>query len=101
MLHKKLLEETKVYIEVAEYKEEFQIKPKLKGIMLEEKNVKIGKQGRQEEDRLHENILKREDKDVQMVGGVNQGKEAPHEEGPEMKTTIEDMDSIKEGDMDT
>lgn len=48
--------------------QEFQIKIRLKGIPLEEKNAEIGKQG----SRLQDNLLKRED-NVEMVGGINQG----------------------------
>lgn len=69
-LQEKWIEDPKVYTKVLECKEEFQIKRKLKGISLEEKNEWIGKKG----SRLQENLLKREE-NGEMVGGIEQGKE--------------------------
>ena len=48
----KWIEDPKVYTKVVECKEAFQIKRRLKGSLLEEKNVDIGKQVSQEEGKL-------------------------------------------------
>lgn len=59
-------------------------------------NTKIGKQDSQElEHRLHDNLLK-EEENVEMVGGINQGnkyRRTPCEEDPEKKIAIKDKDS--------
>ena len=79
---------------------ELQIKSRWKDGPLKEKhNVEVCKQNSQEEGRLHDSLLKGEE-NVEMVGEVNQEKEAPCEEGPKMKTTIEDIHNNKGGDRD-
>ena len=72
---------------------------RLKGNLLEGiYNTKIGKQDSQDpEDRLHDNLLK-EEENVEMVGGINQGnkyKRTPCEEDLQKKIAIKDKDSSR------